>query len=71
MILTAGPSITQLEIDYVNDAVKNGWNNNWNSYLVRLEEGFKEKFDFKHALLTSSCTGAMHMAIRALVQEMK
>ena len=37
MILTAGPSITQLEIDYVNDAVKNGWNNNWNSYLVKLE----------------------------------
>jgi len=66
MILTAGPSITQLEIDYVNDAVKNGWNNNWNSYLIKLEEGFKEKFNFKHALLTSSCTGAMHMAIRAL-----
>ena len=66
MILTAGPSITKLEIDYVNDAVTNGWNNNWNSYLVRLEEAFKEKFNVKHALLTSSCTGGMHMAARAL-----
>ena len=66
MILTAGPSITKLEIDYVNDAVSNGWNSNWNSYIVRLEEAFKEKFNVKHALLTSSCTGGMHMGIRAL-----
>lgn len=66
MILTAGPSITKLEIDYVNDAVENGWNNNWNSYLLRLEEAFKDKFNAKHALLTSSCTGGMHMAARAM-----
>ena len=43
-----------------------GWNNNWNSYLSKLEDAFKEKFNAKHALLTSSCTGAMHMAIRAM-----
>ena len=66
MILTAGPSITQKEIDYVNDAVRTGWNNDWNSYLTRLEGAFKEKFKAKHTLLTSSCTGAMHMGIRAL-----
>jgi len=65
-ILTAGPSITQKEIDYVYDAVKTGWNNEWNSYLSKLENAFKEKFNAKHALLTSSCTGAMHMAIRAM-----
>ena len=51
MILTAGPSITQKEIEYVNDAVKIGWNNNWNSYLVKLEESFKEKFNAKHSNL--------------------
>jgi len=66
MILTAGPSITQKEIDYVNDALINGWNENWNSYLLKLENAFKEKFNSENALLTSSCTGAMHMAIRAL-----
>ena len=66
MILTAGPSITKKEIEYVNDAVKNGWNNNWNSYLHKLELAFKEMFNMKHALLTSSCTGAMHMAIRSM-----
>ena len=66
MILTAGPSITEKEIEYVNDAVTNGWNSNWNSYILRLENAFKEKFNVKHALLTSSCTGGMHMAIRSL-----
>ena len=66
MILTAGPSITNKEIDYVNDAIQNGWNNNWNSYLSKLEDAFKKKFNVKYALLTSSCTGAMHMGLRAL-----
>jgi len=66
MILTAGPSITEKEISYVNDAVRNGWNANWNGYITKLENAFREKFNVKHALLTSSCTGAMHMAIRAL-----
>jgi perosamine synthetase len=66
MILTAGPSITKKEIDYVTDAVTNGWNSSWNSYIVRLEDAFKEKFNVKHALLTSSCTGGMHMGIRSL-----
>ena len=66
MILTAGPSITQKEINYVNDALVNGWNENWNLYLKRLEDAFREKFNVKHALLTSSCTGAMHMGLRSL-----
>ena len=66
MILTAGPSITEKEIAYVNDAVRNGWNKNWNSYIIKLEEAFKNKFNVKHALLTSSCTGAMHLGLKAL-----
>ncbi|NQU31800.1 MAG: DegT/DnrJ/EryC1/StrS family aminotransferase [Bacteroidetes bacterium] len=65
-ILTAGPSITQKEKSYVNDAVTNGWNENWNSYILKLENAFREKFNVKHALLTSSCTGALHMSLRAL-----
>jgi perosamine synthetase len=66
MILTAGPSITKKEILYVNDAVKNGWNNNWNNYLVKLEDKFKKYFKVKYALPTSSCTGAMHLILEAL-----
>ena len=66
LILTAGPSITQKEISYVNDAVTNGWNNQWNKYIVKLEKKFAEYIGVKHAISTSSCTGAMHLALAGL-----
>jgi len=66
MILTAGPSITEKEIDYVSDAVKNGWNENWNGYITKFEKAFAAFAGCRHALATSSCTGAMHLALLAL-----
>ncbi|MBX3721896.1 MAG: DegT/DnrJ/EryC1/StrS family aminotransferase [Turneriella sp.] len=66
MILTAGPSITDLEINYVTDAIKNGWNENWNSYLARFEKKMADYNEVRHALSTSSCTGAMHLILLAL-----
>ena len=65
-ILTAGPSITKKEIEYVNDAVTNGWNENWNGYLKRFEQSFAEYTGNRFALSTSSCTGALHLALLAL-----
>ncbi len=66
MILTAGPSITQKEIDYVNDAVRNGWNEHWGDYIKKFEKSFAEYIGVKHALTTSSCTGALHLSLVAL-----
>ena len=66
MILTAGPSITKKEISYVNDAVKNGWNKNWNNYLKKLESSFRNYYKVKYAIPTSSCTGGMHLILKAL-----
>lgn len=65
-ILTAGPSISQKEVYYVNDAVSTGWNNNANYYVKKLEKKFAEYLDCKYAISTSSCTGAMHIALMAL-----
>lgn len=65
MILTAGPSITQKEIDYVHDAVSNGWNEHWNDYIVKFEEGFANYLGVKYTLSTSSCTGALHLSMVA------
>jgi perosamine synthetase len=65
-ILTAGPTITQLEVDYVLDAVKNGWNENWDGYLKRFEKGFADYVGTKFALSTSSCTGALHLSLLGL-----
>lgn len=65
-ILTAGPSITRREIAYVLDAVEHGWNEEWNLYIRRFEEAFADRVGVKHALSTSSCTGALHLALKAL-----
>ena len=65
-ILTAGPSITRREIAYVLDAVEHGWNDDWNLYIRRFEDLFAETAGVAHALSTSSCTGALHLALKAL-----
>lgn len=66
LILTAGPSISQREKVYVDDAVINGWNNEWSKYLNTFEKEFADYIGVKYAMATSSCTGAMHIALMSL-----
>lgn len=66
LISTAGPSISAREISYANDAARNGWNNKFNYYIKLFEQTFAEYLGIKHALSTSSCTGALHIALQAL-----
>lgn len=65
-ILTAGPSITQKEVDYVLDAAKNGWNFHFNDYVERFEQAFAKYLGVKHAMTTSSGTGALHLSLLAM-----
>jgi len=60
------PSIRQSEIDIVKDAMENGWGNNCYGYINKFESKFSEYLDIKHAICTSSCTGALHMGLAAL-----
>ena len=60
------PSITELEIRYATDAVTNGWGERCYEYIGRFEEAFKSYLGVKHAIATSSCTGALHMGLAAL-----
>lgn len=60
------PSITELEIAYVNDAITNGWGENCYGYINRFEKDFSNHLGTKYALATSSCTGAIHLALMAL-----
>ena len=62
----ARPSITQLEIDYVADAVTNGWGAHCYDYIHRFEKAFRAHLNVKHAIATSSCTGALHMGLAAI-----
>ncbi len=66
LILTAGPSISSREACYALDAARHGWNHQWNEYLRRFEQGFAQTLGVEHAIATSSCTGALHIALAAL-----
>ncbi len=66
LISTAGPSISAREVSYATDAARNGWNNRWNDYIKRFESTFSNYLGNKYALSTSSCTGALHIALAAL-----
>ncbi|MCK4341778.1 MAG: DegT/DnrJ/EryC1/StrS family aminotransferase [Phycisphaerae bacterium] len=63
---SAGPWITAKEVRYVQDAVAHGWYQNWSGYLDRFEAAFAKWIGVRFALSTSSCTGALHIAARAL-----
>ena len=60
------PSITDLEISYATDAATNGWGERCYEYINKFENKFIEHLGVKHAIATSSCTGAMHMGLAAL-----
>ncbi len=66
ILLTAGPSISEREKYYAYDAAENGWNSNWSYYLTKFENLFSKKLKRKYSLSTSSCTGAMQIALMSL-----
>lgn len=60
------PSITEREIDYVTNAVTNGWGERCYEYITRFEQSLASHLGIEHVLATSSCTGALHMGLAAL-----
>lgn len=49
----------------VNDAIANGWGDKCYYYIDEFEKSFSEYVDSRYALATSSCTGAIHLALLA------
>lgn len=60
------PSITDTEIRYVDDAIRNGWGPKCYDYIKLFESKFATYQNNKFALATSSCTGAIHLALMAM-----
>ena len=56
-VLYAKPSITELEIRYVADAIANGWGPRCNDYILRFEREFAKHLDVPLAMATASCCG--------------
>lgn len=65
-ILYTKPSITEVEIALATDAARHGWGERCYEYIGRFEEAFRRHIGVRHAIATSSCTGAMHMGLAAL-----
>ena len=65
-VLAAKPSITDREIEYVNDAIRHGWGEHCYDYLNRFETQFKAYQNSPYGIATSSCTGALHIALASL-----
>jgi perosamine synthetase len=62
-----GPSITDLEMKTVMDAMENGWYGDrkyW--YVENFEREFAEYHGRKHALMTPNCTSAIHLLLVGL-----
>lgn len=60
------PTITEREVSYAADAAAHGWGDRCYDYIVRFERDFAKHLDVRHAIATSSCTGALHLALAAL-----
>lgn len=65
-VLTAGPSISGREASYALDAVRTGWNHRFADYHEEFAKRFADHVGVRHALPTSSCTGALHLALAAI-----
>lgn len=65
-VLAAKPSITEREIEYVKDAIRNGWGEHCYDYLLKFENAFRLYQNSPYGFATASCTGALHIAFASL-----
>lgn len=67
VIHMAGPHVTEADIEYVLDALRNGW---YGKDAYRYVEAFERDFacyhDRAYALMTPNCTTAIHLVLEAL-----
>jgi len=62
----AGPSITQKEIDYVIDGVKNGFYETFDQHRIKLEKAVAHYLGRKYAIATHTGTLALHLSNASL-----
>jgi perosamine synthetase len=65
-IFPAGADVGELEIEYVTDALKNGWYEDKYYYVEKLEKDFAKYHYRKYALMTPNCTTAIHLLMAGL-----
>jgi perosamine synthetase len=65
-IPVAGPSVTDLEVEYVARAAAADWYSNAGQSVAKFEREFAEYLGMRHAAATPHCTSALHLAYLAL-----
>ncbi len=63
---SAGPSITEKEIQLVTDAVTKGWYDDRNLHIDLFIKEFKNIINRNYILPVSNCTAAIHLSLLAL-----
>lgn len=66
IIPSAGPSITEKEIQMVAEAVRSGWYENMSLYVDEFERRFSVYTGMRYCLATNNCTAAIHLALCGL-----
>lgn len=62
----AGPWVTDQEVNYVAEAVREGWYENCTKYMEAFENEVKKYLGVKYAIGTHCCTQALHLASVAI-----
>lgn len=63
----AGPWMTELEVEMVTEAVRNGWyGEEAYAFVETFEAEYAAYHDRKHALMTPNCTTALHLLLAGL-----
>ena len=65
-IPVSSPSITDLELDNVAEALKSQWISSMSPYVKGFEDGFSKYVGVRHGVATNSGTTALHLALAAL-----
>lgn len=65
-IPSAGPFITDREVQLVTEAVKYGWYEDRNMHIDQFIEEFSSYVGMKYCLPTCNCTSAIHLALLGL-----
>ena len=63
VIPSAGPWITDAEINLVTEAIKEGWGKKMNMHIDQFIEEFSDYTQLKYCLPTAHCTDAIHLAL--------
>lgn len=65
-IPVAGPWITDREIEYVGQALRDGWYGGANEFIARFETAFATHVGVRYAVSLPSATSAIHLSLAAL-----